>query len=184
MIPRRGEGKNIKLDFSVVMKFATDSAKAFFELANIPFDQKDHVDVVFETGVAEEFLAMGEDRDKVRKLGPITAATLKKFRDQGNDPFKSLMEVIKTTKEELAKINKKTPLPIDPALNSLITALNELAENSSLPDEASSLASELVTAISEASDAHATVNMIETRLKDFKKAQKVAGSAEDAAKTV
>jgi len=185
LIPRRGEGKAIKLDPSVVMKFAMDSAKAFFKLADIPFDKKDHLDAVFETGVAEEFLAIKDkkDRDKVRKLGPITAATLKKFRDQGNDPFKSLMEVIKTTREELAKGNKKILLQIVPALNSVITALNELAENSSLPDEVKVLASEIVTAVSKESDAHATIKMIETKVRDFKKAQKVAGSAEAAAKT-
>jgi len=185
LIPRRGEGKAIKLDPSVVMKFAMDSAKAFFKLADIPFDKKDHLDAVFETGVAEEFLAIKDkkDRDKVRKLGPITAATLKKFRDQGNDPFKSLMEVIKTTREELAKGNKKILLQIVPALNSVITALNELAENSSLPDEVKVLASEIVTSVSKESDAHATIKMIETKVRDFKKAQKVAGSAEAAAKT-
>jgi len=44
LIPRRGEPESAHLDPAAVEAFATASAKAFFAIAGIPFDKKDHLD--------------------------------------------------------------------------------------------------------------------------------------------
>ena len=59
-----------------VLAFARNAKEEFFERADIKDDAINRPDVTFETGVAEKFLLYSKtERDKIRKLGPITART-------------------------------------------------------------------------------------------------------------
>ncbi len=63
-----------------VLEFANSAKLEFFKLANRGEEAIDRCDVVFETGVAEKFLAYSQkERDKIRKLGPLTRETLARF---------------------------------------------------------------------------------------------------------
>jgi CRISPR-associated protein Csb1 len=65
-----------------VLNFARDATKKFFGRASIEDDAINRPDVTFETGVAEKFLSYPQaERDKIRKLGPITAETLARFEE-------------------------------------------------------------------------------------------------------
>jgi len=91
-----------------VLKFAQDAKKKFFERAGIKDDAIDRPNVKFDTGVAEKFLSYSQpERDKMRKLGPITAQTLagyeaaKKKRERSGHPvvkLRQLVEGLKTNK--------------------------------------------------------------------------------------
>lgn len=174
LVKRRGEEEQPTFDPAEIVAFATASAKAFFEAAGIPYENKDHLDAVFEAGVANEFLEMKkEDRDKVRLLGPITADTLKRFRDQDNDPFKSLAEVFKTAKSALGKPKKgQVPVRNAEAFAPVCDALARISEDLSLPDNARALAIELLALANDHDDSHAALKDIDSQLKEFKKTQK------------
>ncbi len=80
-VRHRMEDQPIELDKNEVVTFAEEKAKAFFEAMGITFESKDHLDARFEKDVAEEFLGLSSaERDKVRKLGPITRETLSKYK--------------------------------------------------------------------------------------------------------
>lgn len=91
-----------------VVQFARSAKKEFFKRGGIEENAIDRHDVTFETGVAEKFLAYPQaERDKIRKLGPITAETLARFeaakkkREQGEHPvvkLRQLVEGLKTNK--------------------------------------------------------------------------------------
>jgi len=180
LVPRRGAAEPAPLDSEAIPAFAIASAKAFFTAAEIPFDQKDHPDAVFEAGVAEEFLGLKtEERDRVRSLGPITAATLKRFRELGNDPFKSLAESIKTAKAALPKRKRGQPVRDPDTLKPVYEALKLISENPALPETVKALAAELAgrSPLEEEPDSRAALKSIEAGIKAFKQAQKDGADA-------
>jgi CRISPR-associated protein Csb1 len=174
LVPRRGEARPVSLEPPAIIAFARASAKSFFDTAGIPFDRKDHLEAIFETGVAEEFLAMGDDRDRVRRLGPITRATLKLFHDQKTNPFKSVADSLKTAKAQLPNKSKKgqPPVPNSEALRNVYDALNRMLADPLLPDNVRVFASELADDTKRHQDPHSEVKRIEMKLREFKKSQK------------
>ncbi len=133
LVCHRKEDQSIKLDRTDVTTFAEAKAKAFFEAMKIPFESKDYLDARFEKDVAEEFLGLTDskgklssaERNKVRKLGPITKKTLetykaeKKKRDKQGDPIETLRTLIGKVKTK----NKEKDLNAD--ADKLRTHLNE-----------------------------------------------------------
>jgi CRISPR-associated protein Csb1 len=178
LVPRRGKVKPVALDHTEIVTFATASAREFFSVAGIPFEDKDHTDAIFETGVAEEFLGLEkkEDRDKVRALGPITAATLKRFRDQSSDPFKPVADLLAKAKKTRPKSKKGQPPVQDQAtVEPVLDALRLLSEDPTIPENAKQLASELAVYLAgNQPDSHSALKHVETKLKAFKKSQKDA----------
>jgi CRISPR-associated protein Csb1 len=175
--------KAVEPDQTKLEEFAEHAAKAFFSNSDISFDEKDRPGV-FESGVAEQFLSMPTaDRDKVRALGPITSDTLKKFSEQGKDPFKLVADAAKATKEAIGKAPaKKSPRVRNlDAFKPLADTLKAMLENASLDDDVRKFAGELVEIAQSHDDSHFALKEIESQIKDFKKAKKAGGSAADAA---
>jgi hypothetical protein len=169
-----------EFDPSKIELFAEDVAKAFFLAAKINFVEKDKHGH-FESGIAEKFLSMSTaDRDKVRALGPITAETLKKFAEQGKDPFKSLADAIKAVKEAIGKppAKKAPPATNLDAFKELADLLSAISTNASIDDDARSLATKLAEKARDHDNSHAAVKEIESELREFKKSKK-AGLAHE-----
>jgi len=184
LVPRRGTPEPIVLDPGEVQRFAQSSAEAFFALAQIGFGEKDQLDAVFESGVAEEFLGMGDDdRDKVRKLGPITAATLKRFRELTKDPFKAVGDELKAAKDALGNAPRRGKPPVMnlEALKRLAEALKQMSEDASLPAAVAALSAELASLAAGHSDSHDALKVIGKKLKEFKNLQKTAREQQPAA---
>lgn len=174
LVYRSKDDEPLSLDLKQIEQFAEDAAKRFFEAAGIKFHEKDYKDAVFETGVAENYLGRTpEERKKISQLGPITAATVKRFDEQGKDPFKLVSEASKAAKKALGKKpgKKQRPTNVD-ALKEVCDALKAVSENTTLPDTAQSLASNLLELSQNHEDSHAVLEEIDTRIKEFKKAQK------------
>lgn len=177
LVPRRGNAAPFGLDATEIEQFAESAAREFFAMAKIDFDKKDHLDAVFETGVAEEFLGMSkDDREKISKLGPVTAATISRFKEQGEDPFKGVLDLAKAAREALGKApGRKAPRVKNlEAFKPLGEAFKSISENTGLPAEVTSVAGELGALAREHDDSHDALKKIEGRLKAFKKAQKEA----------
>jgi len=176
LVYRSRDSQTISLDVEQIEQFAEESARTFFRVAGIDFDKKDYRDAVFETAVAEDFLSRTKgERDKISQLGPITVATLKLYDEQGKDPFKAVNDKLQAAKKALGKKpgkNKPSVKNIE-ALSELSGALKAMSENASLPHAAQSLAAELQKLSQDHDDSHAALKEIETRLKEFKNAQKV-----------
>jgi CRISPR-associated protein Csb1 len=181
LVPRRGEARPETLDHSKIVDFATAAAVKFFSVAGISFENKDHLDAIFEAGVAEEFLGLKkEDRDQVRALGPITEATLKRFHDlKASDPFKPVADPLAKAKKALPKWKKGQPPVQDQAtLKPVHDALKLLSEDPAIPENAKNLASELTDYLAaDQPDSHAALRHVETKLKALKKSQKAAADA-------
>jgi hypothetical protein len=173
LVPRRGAAKTITLYRNEIERFAEDAATTFFGLAGIDFDKKDHLDAIFEKGVADAFLAKSkEEREKISRLGPITAEAIARFEERGKDPFRPVLEALKAAQKTLGKApGKKAPRvqSLD-ALKPLAEALRSISEDGSLPAEVIALAAELAAQAREHSDSHEALSVIGKKLKEFKKA--------------
>ena len=81
-----GKEPDFQLDPTAAETFAETAAKDFF---GDKYDKKDELDAVFESGVANRFLAMKpEDRKKIARSGPITDAAIRRLEEKGKDPLK------------------------------------------------------------------------------------------------
>jgi CRISPR-associated protein Csb1 len=172
LVPRRGEPWAVTFDPTEVERFADWAAEEFFRTAGIDFENKNYLDAVFETGVAEEFLAMDEeDRKKVSQLGPITAATIKEFHERGKDPFKMIQDPIKAAKKALGKAPPKKEPRIKnlEALAPVAKAIESAADDASLPVDALRALAKLAQ---EHQDSHDALKEIERELKHLKKDRK------------
>ncbi|NGZ02767.1 MAG: type I-U CRISPR-associated protein Cas7 [Nitrospira sp. WS238] len=186
LVYRSKDDHPVPLDVKEIEVFAESAAKKFFEVAGIAFDKKDYKDAVFETLIAEDFLCRTvEDRKKISQLGPITAATLKCFDEQGKDPFKVINDEVKTAKRALGKKpgRNKPAIKNNEALSGLTSALKAMSENVSMPEPAKVLAAELHKQLEVHTDSHAAIAEIETKIKYFKKTQKESSSSPDEAAT-
>ncbi len=184
-IPRRGKPASWVADSKAIEAFARYSATEFFKLAGIAFDKKDHLDAVFESGVAEEFLGMKtEERDKVRALGPVTAATLKRFREQGNDPLKAVTEALSKAKKALPPKGKRGQSPVHQpdTLSPVYDAVKLASEDPTLSESVKIIAAELMDYLAaDQSDSHTALKHVEDRLKAHKKSQKDTAAANSGA---
>jgi CRISPR-associated protein Csb1 len=175
LVYRSKECDGAPLDASKVEDFAMTAAKAFFEIAQIDFDRKDHRDAIFQTSVAEDFLSKSKaERDRISQLGPITAATLKRFDETRKDPFKLINDKVKSAKDALGPAPKKKQPRVKnlDALSELTDALKAMSENTTLPDVAQILALELLGISTNHDDSHAAIKEIDLKIKSFRKAQK------------
>jgi CRISPR-associated protein Csb1 len=181
-IPRRGEEEPISLDLGEVKEFATSSAREFFRRANIEFDRKDHLNAVFEKGAAEEFLGLGKaDREKLSRLGPITAATLKRFRETKQDPFKLAGDRLTAAKKALGKAPRKNqPSVVKPdALKPLAEALESLSTWDDLSEEERGVVGELLK-LAEGPEARDALKKIDAMFNEVRKAHKGGGTQPEA----
>jgi CRISPR-associated protein Csb1 len=166
-------------DKSKIEEYAEHAAKAFYAAPNTEFEKKDK-NGVFESGVAERFLSLPRaDRDKVRALGPITADTLKRFTEQGKDPFKSIADAVKATKKALGKAPPKRAPPAKDleAFTPIADALEAMAANESVDDDARNFARELTAKARDHNDSHATLKEIESKIREFKNLKKTGEAA-------
>ena len=167
-----------KPDSDVALQFATSAAREFFALAGIEFDEKNYLDVVFERGVAEDYLAhAAKERKKIAQMGPITRATLARFDSQGKAPFKAVTEELKKTKRTLGnKPAKSKPRCMNlEAFAAVAEVLQGMSDNDTLPEGAAELASELLIIARNHEDSHEALKDMDTQIKEFMKAFK-AGS--------
>jgi len=159
LVRHRKDDEWIRVDRTRAITFAEESGKTFFQLmagfteeqasrltkGEHPYDKKDHPNETFERDVAEEFLGLkdtngnrsGAERDKVRKIGPITRATLdaywkqRKKREKAGDPDKvySLIRKVKAisggTKLNADAEKLRTYLNENPADTDELKARNE-----------------------------------------------------------
>jgi CRISPR-associated protein Csb1 len=177
LVYRKKDDESLTLDehqVKQIEQFAENASKKFFEVAEIEFNNKDHRNAVFETAVAENFLSRKpEERKKISQLGPITAATLKRFDEQGNDPFKVVNEKLRVAKKTLGKkSDKNKPAKNTEALKEVCNELKTVSDNTVLPDAARSLARELLAQSQTHGDSHAVLKEIEMKIKEYKKSQK------------
>ncbi len=140
---------------------AGEAKDAFFKLAGIDKDKIDHPDEKFEKGVAEEFLkCTKKERDAIRKLGPITADTLKRFKAKkksgDDDPIGTLRKLIDDLK--FKKSGGLTKGPFD----KLKKKVDQYAEDDSLDDDVKTAVTDLKTAI-EAKEGENEFNKIQEK---------------------
>jgi hypothetical protein len=177
LVPRRGAAETITLDRKEIERVAEDAARTFFGLAGIDFDKKDHLDAIFEKGVADAFLAKSkEERGKISRLGPITAEAIARFEERGKDPFKPVLDGLKAAQKALGKApGKRAPRVRNlNAFKPVAEALRLISEGASLPAEVTALAAELAALAAEHSDSHEALSVIGKKLKEFKNVQKAA----------
>ncbi|HEU0141637.1 MAG TPA: type I-U CRISPR-associated protein Cas7, partial [Bryobacteraceae bacterium] len=158
-----------------VLSFAETAKSNFFKLAGIDEETMHRRDAVLETNIAERFLSYPQgDRDKIRKLGPITQATLDRFKALGNDPFKTVKDELKAMSKDLGKKPRKNAPPVKKieAFRKVAELLDQLAENEALPEGVADLASELAKTAREHDNSHDALKHIEEEIKNYKKAQK------------
>jgi hypothetical protein len=175
LVHRSKDDEPLSLDLQQIEQFAEDAAKGFFQVAGIEFDKKDYRNAVFETAVAENYLSRAaEERKKISQLGPITAATLKRFDEQGKDPFKLVTETLRAASKSLGKKPGKNQPPVKnaEALREVGDALMAMSQNTTLPDAPQFLASELLALLQNHNDSHAMIREIETKIKESRKSQK------------
>lgn len=157
------------------MSFAETAKSNFFKLAGFDEETMHRRDAVLETNIAERFLSYPQgDRDKIRKLGPITQATLDRFKALGNDPFKTVKDELKAMSKDLGKKPRKNAPPVKKieAFRKVAELLDQLAENEALPEGVADLASELAKTAREHDNSHDALKHIEEEIKNYKKAQK------------
>lgn len=175
LIYRTKEDTPFPLDLNQIEEFAESAARKFFGVAGIEFEKKDYWDAVFEKGIAEDYLSRKEeDRKKIARLGPITAATIKRYDEQGKDPFKLVTDALKAAKEIIGSKPGKNKPPVKniEAFKGVSDVLSAMAENATLPDAAQALAAELLPLAQSHADSHAAIREIDTKIKGFKSAQK------------
>ncbi len=169
------------LDLNQIEEFAESAAKKFFEVAGIEFEKKDYRDAVFEKGVAENYLSRtADERKKISQFGPITAASIKRYDEQGKDPFKLVSEALKAAAKALGKKPGKNQPPTKniEALKDVSDLLSAMAENTTLADAAQALAAELLALSQNHDDSHAAIEEIKTKIKEFRDARKAGSAAE------
>lgn len=151
LVKHRKDDEEIKVDRTEVVRFVTESGQAFFKAMGLAFEDKDHLDATFEKDVAEEFLGLTDskgklssaERDKVRKLGPITKETLAKYkadkkkRDKAGDPVDALRKLVDALSVSKAdKFNKGSR-------DKLATRVTEIEGDSESGDDLKHLASKI-----------------------------------------
>lgn len=174
---RRGD-ERISVDRTAILGFARTSGEAFFNAMGLKFESKDHPDARFEKEVAEEFLGLtdakgklsGSERDKVRRLGPITKQTLERYRadrkkrEKAGDPLDKLRVLIEKVKgasggkklspaaEKLRKHISENPADTDElkAIHERITEI--LDSNDSVETKVTALKAALPPAESQSAD--------------------------------
>ncbi len=180
LVYRSKQDDAISLDGTKIEESAETAAKAFFTIAQVDFDNKDHRDVTFETSVAEDFLSRSPaDRKKISQLGSITAVTLRRFDEQGKDPFKLVVDKLKSARAALGKAPKKNAPRVknSEALADVSEALKAISENLTSPQATKVLARELLALSQNHEDSHAAIEKIGGKIKEFKKAQKMGSDS-------
>ena len=157
------------------LAFAKSAKSNFFQCAGIDENAIDRRDVKFESGIAEKFLSYSQpDRDKIRKLGPITQQTLDRFERLRDDPFKPVIDELKKVKSLLGKRpgKKDSPVVRPETFENVAKLLEDLSKGESLPEAAAALAAKLAQTARAHENSHEAVKSIEDQIKDYKRALK------------
>lgn len=181
LVPFEGEDQPIdqRISHDTAEKIALAAAKEFFEDG---FEDKDRRDAVFEQGVADEYLRMSkEDREKLRRAGPITLDAIKAHKKKKeSDPFKDVKVVLKELKKNLPKgRGSKTAAPeVKPNFfASAIQALEGVSGDEQLDEQVRNTAQELIDLIRSDRDTKATYSEVDKRIKAFGKPQSTAAAS-------
>jgi CRISPR-associated protein Csb1 len=163
----------------VAQQFAEAAARAFYGEC---FDTKDIPDAIFESGVANEFLAMKKgDRDKISRSGPITAEAMRIFREKNANPFGDVSQSLKAAKKRLPTEarGKQNAAYVNAALfDEAREKLKEIQNDDLHQQVTRDCAASLLTLIETDQDSKKTIGDLEKRMKKFSEQQK--GAAEPA----
>lgn len=164
------------------VKVALAAATEFFEE---DFANKDHTDAIFEQGVADEYLRMSkEDREKLRRAGPITQAAIKAYKKKKeDDPFNAVKDMLKELRKNLPKRQRSrgaTPEVVPHFFDEAIKALEAVSADEQHDAEARKAAQEWIELMRKDSDTKATFAEVDKQIKAFGKQQKTppAGSTD------
>ncbi|MEW6235522.1 MAG: type I-U CRISPR-associated RAMP protein Csb1/Cas7u [Candidatus Omnitrophota bacterium] len=163
---------NWSCNHEMALVFTDEAKKEFLKVAKINEEQWNHPDIIFERDVAENFLSRKkEERDKIRKLGPITKETLAKFDAQGKDPFKLVNEEIKKIKGAIGKKpgRGKPPLKQVEAFHEIAELLKLMAVDETMPASVNEIAQELQEIAGNHEDSHAAIKEIDECIKKYKR---------------
>lgn len=168
-----GEEVDFHVEAAGVEGFAEAAARAFF---GDEYDQKDCVDAVFESGVANTFLDMDKkDREKIARSGPITADAIRRYLEKSKDPLKPVSEAIKAAKKALPKKQggKKAASLVQPeSFRTVLEQLEAVVQDEQFDETVRNFAANLQTVISKDTDTHATFKALEAQIKEFTKKRK------------
>ncbi len=171
LVKHRTDDESIQVDRTEARVFAKKWGERFFVLMaglsdedvtklpqnERPFANKDVLDARFEQGIAEEFLGLtdtqgklsGAERDKVRKLGPITTETLARYksekrkRDKAGDPIEAIRKLVEALK--VGKGDEFNKAPRD----KLATRIMEIEEDDDSGEDIKELASKIKLLLTE-----------------------------------
>jgi CRISPR-associated protein Csb1 len=187
LILASGQSSEFDIDPTTAEDYAERAAREFFGPA---YDRKDRPDARFESGVANEYLAMtSEQRKKVARSGPITAEAIRRVKEKGRDPLKlvteALKEATKTGKEAIREAKKTDPryrgrnaiaVHLPELLKPVTERLEELAGDEDIDAPVKEFAGQLLQAIEGHTDTAATFKEIGERIKAFNR-QRTEGEA-------
>jgi CRISPR-associated protein Csb1 len=169
-----GTEDDIDFDAVDVVSLAVTAAREFF---GDQYDKKDRLDVIFESGVANKFLAMDKKaRERIERGGPITADAIRRFEEKGKDPLKLVSDSIKKAQKSLPKkLPKNVPPVVQSESFSLISEqLKALAEDEQFDESVQKFAVKLQQYIADDKDTHATLKKLDEQIKEFNKQRKEA----------
>lgn len=180
-----GGEDDFSCDVKTVENFADLAAREFF---GEQYDKKDHLDAIFESGVANKFLAMAKkDREKIERGGPITADAIRRYEERGKDPLKPIFESIKEIIKQLPKQSsqKNNSLVTQPELFSTISKqLEALTLDEQIDQSVRDFGATLQTSIANDQDTSTTLKSLDKQIRGFNKQRKetaVATSSEESA---
>lgn len=185
IVMANGDENDFTPTFDEIETYAEAAAKEFF---GEKYTQKDIGDAMFESGVANDFLAMSaDDRKKVARFGPITAEAIRRFREKGKDPLKLLVEAVKETKKVAKKAIKEAkeadpkyrgrnalPVVVPNAFELIDERLKALLADEQIDQPIKDFVAELQSLImaNAERDTNEAFDLLEHRLKDFEKQRK------------
>lgn len=162
-----GAEADFNLDSADAANFAESAARHFFGEA---YENKDRLNARFESEVANEFLAMSrEDRKKIARNGPITADAIRRFKDKGKDPFKPVLETLKTARKNLPKkrSGSNTAPGVSEPFKEISERLEALAQDEQIDEREKELVEKLKQLVADNKDTRATIKALEDQIKAF-----------------
>jgi CRISPR-associated protein Csb1 len=175
------EGPDPQISSDDAVQVALAAAEEFF---GGDFANKDRTNAIFEQGVADEYLRMSkEDREKLRRAGPITQAAITAYKKKKeDDPFKEVKAILKELKKNLPKGRrpKNVPPEVPQFFNQAIEALETVSADEQLDEESREAAQKWIGLMRDDKDINATFKEVDKQIRGFGKQQKAppAGNAD------
>jgi CRISPR-associated protein Csb1 len=185
-----GKEFDFQLHPTAAETFAEAAARDFF---GDKYEQKNRLEAVFESGVANEYLAMTtKEREKIARSGPITADAIRRFKEKGKDPLKLVSDAIKEAKKiamENIKEAKKTdaqhrgknalPVVVPNAFNSVSERLDALADDFEVGQPVTDIVAKLQQLIADDKDTAITFKALGEAIVEFNKQRKEGGAGKE-----